>query len=57
MPAVILKSRVWPEFQMWEQFASDVLIPSLQLDALENSHPVKVSRGQWRKEAPNSGAL
>merc|ERR1719376_253058 len=35
--------RVWPEFRLWEQFASDVLIPSLQLDALENSHPVKVT--------------
>ena len=35
--------RVWPEFHLWDQFASDVLIPSLQLDALENSHPVKVT--------------
>jgi len=35
--------RVWPKFKLWDQFASDVLIPSLQLDALENSHPVKVA--------------
>lgn len=35
--------RISPEFRLWEQFASDVLIPSLQLDALENSHPVKVN--------------
>jgi len=27
---------------LWDQFCSDVLIPSLQLDALENSHPIKV---------------
>ena len=31
-------NRVWPEFKLWEQFASDVLIPSLQvIDALESA--------------------
>jgi len=34
---------IYPQFQLWDQFCSDVLIPSLQLDALENSHPIKVS--------------
>jgi len=34
--------KLFPEFKMWEQFCGDVLIPSLQLDALENSHPIKV---------------
>ena len=34
--------RIYPHFLLWDQFCSDVLIPSLQLDALENSHPIKV---------------
>jgi len=34
--------KIFPQFLLWEQFCSDVLIPSLQLDALENSHPIKV---------------
>lgn len=34
--------KIFPEFKVWEQFCGDVLIPSLQLDALENSHPIKV---------------
>ena len=34
--------KIHPQFQLWDQFCSDVLIPSLQLDALENSHPIKV---------------
>jgi len=34
--------RIYPQFLLWDQFCSDVLIPSLQLDALENSHPIKV---------------
>ena len=34
--------KIFPHFLLWEQFCSDVLIPSLQLDALENSHPIKV---------------
>ena len=33
---------IFPQFLLWDQFCSDVLIPSLQLDALENSHPIKV---------------
>ena len=33
---------IFPEFLLWDQFCSDVLIPSLQLDALENSHPIHV---------------
>ena len=34
--------KIFPHFLLWDQFCSDVLIPSLQLDALENSHPIKV---------------
>ena len=34
--------KIFPQFLLWDQFCSDVLIPSLQLDALENSHPIKV---------------
>ena len=34
--------KIYPHFLLWDQFCSDVLIPSLQLDALENSHPIKV---------------
>jgi hypothetical protein len=43
-------TRIHPEFEVWEQFCSDVLIISLQLDALENSHPVKVS---WLDPRPD----
>lgn len=36
---------LFPEFDMWTQFVADTLIPALDLDALENSHPIEVPVG------------
>ena len=33
---------LFPEYKMWEQFVSDTLGVALQLDALNNSHPIEV---------------
>ena len=36
---------LYPEFDLWTQFARDVMIPALDLDALQNSHPIEVQVG------------
>ncbi|CAG0887114.1 unnamed protein product [Darwinula stevensoni] len=34
--------RLYPEFHIWDQFVEDAFNPALEMDALENSHPVEV---------------
>ena len=36
---------LFPEFDIWTQFVADTLMEALQLDALENSHPIEVPVG------------
>merc|ERR1719245_2621447 len=36
---------LFPEFDIWTQFVSGTLIAALELDALENSHPIEVEVG------------
>lgn len=33
---------IYPDYQMWPQFASDTLAAALRLDALKSSHPIQV---------------
>lgn len=37
--------KLYPEMQTWSSFAADILGPALELDALENSHPIEVEVG------------
>jgi puromycin-sensitive aminopeptidase len=34
-----------PEYDIWTQFVSNTLMSALELDALENSHPIEVEVG------------
>jgi puromycin-sensitive aminopeptidase len=36
---------LFPEFDIWTQFVSNALIAALELDSLENSHPIEVEVG------------
>ncbi|GAB6019725.1 hypothetical protein CHUAL_001278 [Chamberlinius hualienensis] len=36
---------LFPEYDIWTQFASDSLLPPLELDALRSSHPIEVAVG------------
>ncbi|CAG7834519.1 unnamed protein product [Allacma fusca] len=38
-------NELFPEFDIWTQFVTDIRIPALELDALENSHPIEVPVG------------
>ena len=38
----LCSDKLHPEFDLWTQFAGDVMIPALGLDALQNSHPIEV---------------
>ena len=38
-------NELFPEFDIWTQFVSGTLIAALELDALENSHPIEVEVG------------
>jgi len=33
---------IFPDYDIWSQFTTDVLIPALVLDSLSSSHPVEV---------------
>lgn len=33
---------IYPDYQIWEQFASDTLAAALKLDSLKTSHPIQV---------------
>ena len=33
---------LFPEYDIWTQFVSDSYIPALELDCLNNSHPIEV---------------
>ena len=33
---------LFPEYDIWTQFVSDSYIPALELDCLDNSHPIEV---------------
>ena len=34
--------QLYPEFHIWDQFVEDAFNPALEMDALENSHPIEV---------------
>lgn len=36
---------LYPEFSIWTQFVGDHLITALELDSMENSHPIEVEVG------------
>lgn len=36
---------LFPHFNVWNQFVSDVLLRAMDLDALDNSHPIEVPIG------------
>merc|ERR1719401_1790466 len=37
--------KLFPDYQIWEQFASDTLAAALRLDSLKTSHPIQVPIG------------
>ncbi|XP_054285541.1 puromycin-sensitive aminopeptidase-like [Macrosteles quadrilineatus] len=38
-------AHLFPEYDIWTQFVTDMYIPALQLDCLNNSHPIEVPVG------------
>ena len=34
--------KLYPEFDVWSQFYKDAFVRAMELDALENSHPIEV---------------
>ncbi|CAB0004394.1 unnamed protein product, partial [Nesidiocoris tenuis] len=38
-------AELFPEYNIWTQFVSDVFIKALELDCLKNSHPIEVPVG------------
>jgi len=37
--------KIYPEFNIWEQFIKDYFLEALELDSLKNSHPIQVVVG------------
>ena len=35
-------NELFPSYNIWSQFVSDVLIEALNLDGLDNSHPIEI---------------